>query len=433
PFPTSEQPSHSLLPYSYFHSRYHAPADTFTNTFHAEHPWHWNTQYEARKAAEGPGSSRVQVLQDGSLYIDYVTRADAGLYRCIADNGIGPPVVRELVFTLKYEVLREVKKYGMMVGALSAASLLCIAVVIGLTRLIIRKCSEKERRKQKSIKEMLEHLEAYRGAKMEQLRECKDWFRTYRHNQLDNYNARVGKVKEACVGNMMLMQEHYNRRIAKIRDHCDCQIERLRESYNSQMSRIKDYKSNQVERVREQYNQQLLRIKDYAATQLERLRDQYKAQQAYLLKALDSVAFDNCMTTAATDKQLLNFRLDITPETSDSEDAATIGVGGNSALPHFQAGGGDEDTEDFVTAIGDDGDSRLDFDSNYDPEDNSTDCNDEDDDSGVSSQRIVVEAEVLPPPPPPPPEAPSLPLATFSASLPNLSASVSSARTAVEI
>uniref|UniRef100_A0A1I8FG58 Ig-like domain-containing protein n=1 Tax=Macrostomum lignano TaxID=282301 RepID=A0A1I8FG58_9PLAT len=227
-----------------FNKMYHAPADTFTNTFHAEHPWHWNTQYEARKAAEGPGSSRVQVLQDGSLYIDYVTRADAGLYRCIADNGIGPPVVRELVFTLKYEVLREVKKYGMMVGALSAASLLCIAVVIGLTRLIIRKCSEKERRKQKSIKEMLEHLEAYRGAKMEQLRECKDWFRTYRHNQLDNYNARVGKVKEACVGNMMLMQEHYNRRIAKIRDHCDCQIERLRESYNSQMSRIKDYKSN---------------------------------------------------------------------------------------------------------------------------------------------------------------------------------------------
>ncbi|PAA87674.1 hypothetical protein BOX15_Mlig016652g1 [Macrostomum lignano] len=307
--------------------RYLTPSDTHANTFHSDHQWHWDSQYTGSKSEEGVGSGRIFVLRDASLYIDYVTRSDAGVYTCSADNGIGTgPVAMELVFTLKYEVLREVKKYGIIVGAACAASLLGIGFFIGLIRLIVRKCSEEERKRQNSIKEMLEHLESYRGAKMEQFKECKDSLRTCGGNQVGNYNARVGKVKEACINNMLHMQESYNRRIAKIRDHCDSQIERLRESYNCQMGRIKDYRSNQVERVRDQYNLQLLRIKEYASSQLDRLREQYKAQQAYLIKVLDSVSIDNCVSgaTGMEEPDLKELGLDITPDLSDSEEAADV-------------------------------------------------------------------------------------------------------------
>lgn len=228
------------------------------------------------------------ILTDGSLYLDYVTRLDAGAYSCtvLGPNGNASMTMQ---LNLNYDILRAVRWHSQIVGMICASCMLGIGFAVGVAKMVARRCRRLELEKHhRTLKALIENLETYRADKV-------DKFRAYRHSKMNNYTGQMSRIKESCITHMMNMQDHYNRRIAKIRENYVIRIEGLRDSYACQMLRIKDYRSHHVDKLRENYHQQILRIREYASAQLIRIRDQYRMQQQLFIKLLEALSLENCM------------------------------------------------------------------------------------------------------------------------------------------
>lgn len=250
--------------------------DHVDNTsFHDDHHWHTHDEY----IKDIPKKQRVHLLQDGSLYIDYVQRTDAGDYTCIAMNPGGNDTVIINV-RLNYSVIRQTQIMAIIIGAGTSFSFLILTLSLaGLCRLCI-KCREQARKKRKGIRQILENLDAYKTEKIDTLQE--------------NFNKQMGKIKDQCSTQMLKMRNNYHTQVARIKDNCSQQMEKLRENYATQVCRMKDFKTHKIENLRENYASQKAKIREYGAVQLKKLHESYKLQQQHLMKILETMNLDNC-------------------------------------------------------------------------------------------------------------------------------------------
>lgn len=253
---------------------------------------------------------RMSVLPNGSLYIAYVTRKEGGTYQCIASNEYGNATAFVEV-QLNYQIMSTVTVSSIIVGFMTATGFFFIAVIIGVVRYLSFVCSRKERRKRKSIREVLETIQdyksaqfdkltAYKTAKMDQLSAFKsakiDQFSAFRHSRIDKLRTYKQATVTSVLQYLERMREHYTNQTVRIKDNCAQQMEKLRESYGVRRGRFKDYRSHQVEKMRDNYNAQVLKIREYSVQQMSRLREQYKAQQQNMLKLLELLDVGNCVT-----------------------------------------------------------------------------------------------------------------------------------------
>ena len=223
--------------------------------------------------------NRIQLLSNGDLFISYVQRNDAGDYRCTAVSPGGNDTLT-LNFMLNYIIIKDITVASMIVGFSSAGIFFGFGLLVALVRYVSQKCAERQRKKSRSIRKIIGHLDSYRSQQMEKLR--------------DSYGGHVFKMKEHAFGQMDKMRENYFSQIARIQEKCALQMDRLRENYNAQMGKIKGYSSLQVEKVRDNYNNQMIKIRDYGSTQLEKLRETYKLQHQHMMKILEAMNIDNC-------------------------------------------------------------------------------------------------------------------------------------------
>jgi Leucine-rich repeat (LRR) protein len=257
--------------------------DVLTDEFHKVHHWHDSVHY-----FQNTSHDRIQILANGDLYIDYVQRSDGGPYTCIAKNPGGNDTVA-LYFHLNYLIITEVKITSLIIGFGGAGAFLGLGLLTGLLRFLCNRCEKKERmeRKTRTIRKLLDNLEAYKTHQLDKLK--------------DNYGLHVTKMKEQALMHMEKMQKNYNQQLQKIRDNCAGQMDKLRENYNTQMGKIKGYSSHQIDKIRENYNSQMIKIRDYSSVQFEKLRETYKLQHQYLIKILEAMNIDHCRGVVDTD------------------------------------------------------------------------------------------------------------------------------------
>ena len=282
----------------------HSQVDPEEEAYHSYHPWHETQVYIHQPVYD----QRITILPNGSLYIDYVTRADAGPYTCIAENYLGNDTVM-VNFKLKYLIKVTVVE-SIIVGFGSAFTFFLVTVVIAAIRYVTFWCSAEERNKRKGIREVLETIQDYKSAQFDKLKDYKQAkveqisaYKSAKLGQLSAFKtAKIDKIrtyKQMTVTNvifhMQRMREHYTGQVAKIKDNCSKQVEKLQENYCNQMGKFKDYKSYQVDRIRENYQSQVMKIREYGSDQLKRLRDQYKMQQLHIMKLLELLDIGNCM------------------------------------------------------------------------------------------------------------------------------------------
>lgn len=318
--------------------------------YHEKHHWHKQDTFFSEQDSN---ENRIHVLNNGSLFIDYVTRMDAGRYICLTENSYGNQSSVTFV-TLDYLIIFDVTFWSISVGLICAGVFLLFGLTVGLFRIISTQCSRSEKEKRKSMAQVLQNLNEYRTAKVDQF----SAYKTAKLDQLSAFkNAKVGKLRtykqatlQSVLQHMQTLQEHYTSQIGKVKDNCSQQVEKLRESYNNQASKFKLYKSSQVgrlkgykaeklDKLREHYNHQALKIKDYGSQQMTKLREQYKLQQQHLLKLLELLDIGNCMNAIEAEcmrtdsmifnDDLLNLEFDAPPahvvihmsdpETEDSE------------------------------------------------------------------------------------------------------------------
>lgn len=263
--------------------------------FHQDHVWHNSMEYVETLSND----HRIHVLANGSLYIDYVLRSDAGPYTCLVHNQYGNDSVK-IHFRLNYLILPKTMVRSMIVGFISALGFFALGLITALIRYFAYKCSREQRQKRKSIREILEGLETYRSDKMDKLSAYKtakiDQLAAFKTAKVDKLRGYKNITVQSLVQYLHRSREHYTNQTQKIKDNCAQQVEKVRESYSLQKLKFKDYRSHQVEKIKDNYNGQLLKIRQYGSGQLERLRDQYKLQQQHILKLLELLDIGNCMT-----------------------------------------------------------------------------------------------------------------------------------------
>ena len=279
------------------------PADA---SYHGQHHWHRHKEYKHKLRY----TDRIIILPNGSLYIDYISRHDAGNYTCIVHNEWGNDTAVVPVM-LDYHIMQQLMVQCVIVGFASANSLLVIAIVVSVIRYLAFRCSQKEKTRRKSIREVLNDIHDYKSAQIDRLKDYKaskfDQLSAFKSAKKEQFvafkTAKIDKLrnyKQVTVASIFhqveRMRDHYHGQMTRIKDNCSQQAEKLRENYSSQRSRLKDYRAERVERLRDNYNAQVLKIRDYGAQQLERLREQYKLQQQYLLKLMELLDIGNCLT-----------------------------------------------------------------------------------------------------------------------------------------
>ena len=241
--------------------------------------------------------ARIHVLINGSLYINYVERKDVGNYHCTAYNTHGyitimVPLRLDAIFRHKVNI-----SFGVGLGC--ALVFMFIGIIVAIIRYIAFKCSQEQREKRKSIRQILAGMSEYRTERY-------DRFSTYRMAKIDQLSAfksaKVMKLKNVknltvttLINYLHQTHENYTANIQHIRDNCTQQATHLQENYANQFSKIRGYKADKMEKIRDNYQGQANRIKEYGSSQLEKLRDQYHLQQQHALKILEILNIGNCM------------------------------------------------------------------------------------------------------------------------------------------
>ena len=244
--------------------------------FHAIHDYHAYSSYYSESESR---EDRITIMQDGSLYIDYVLRSDAGPYICEAKNPRNSTSV-VINFTLDYQIINQVKIWSIIVGAICAGSFFLLNLIYSLALAGVRKCVSQRRREQ--IRTVIESMEQY---KTEHLTRIKG-----------NYSLQVGRIRDQYHYQLGRLREHHHNKMGRIREGASQKVERMRENYNNQLGKLKDYSSNQLVLIRDKYNNQILRIKDYGSDKFMRLHEKYKLKQQHVIKLLEMMNLDNCRT-----------------------------------------------------------------------------------------------------------------------------------------
>lgn len=276
------------------------------SSFHAHHHWH----LEENHYHELPVNEHIHVLQNGSLFFDYVKRTDAGNYTCFVENSFGNDTVL-IEFKLDYQEFMNTIAFSVLVGYACAGCFFLITVLISILRYVSFQCSKEQRQKRKSIYQILESLDNYRSASLGKFRD----YKSAKMDQLSAYkSAKVDKLRNVknvyfttLVSYMEKMRENYVHSLNKIKENCRQQMEHLRENYASQkgkfrdyrsyqMDRLHDYRSHQMDKLHENYSNQVLKVREYGASQVVKLREQYKMQQQHIMKILEVLDIGSCMT-----------------------------------------------------------------------------------------------------------------------------------------
>lgn len=294
--------------------------------FHAHHHWHSDPSKYFDEVDQ-----HLHVLHNGSLYIDYVKRTDAGNYTCYVENDLGNDTVL-MEFKLNYKILLHNVAFSVLVGYASAGCFFLTTVLVAVLRYVSYQCSREQRQKRKSIYQMLESLENYRAASLDKLRDYKsakiDQLSAYKTAKVDKLRNYKNLYYTTVVSYMEKMRENYSISVNRIKDNCRQQVEHLRDNYSMQKGKFKDYRSHQMDRLQENYHTQVLKVKEYGASQVARLREQYKLQQQHIMKIVEILDVGSCMTVIEaecmrTESMLfddLDFDLDTVKHSSESDE-----------------------------------------------------------------------------------------------------------------
>ncbi|KAH3837780.1 immunoglobulin domain and leucine-rich repeat-containing protein 2-like [Dreissena polymorpha] len=247
--------------------------------FHSTHDWHEQPHYFPESETH---PDRIVILEDGSLYIDYVMRMDGGPYKCIASNPRNSSEVTITVF-LDYDVLRDVYHWSLVIGLSCAGAFFCLNLTYSLTLAGVRKCISQQRRVR--VRHMIETIDKYKTARLGSIKE--------------NYNNQVGKIRDQYHFQLGRLREHHQNqvnRMGRMREGATLRMEKLKENYNNQLGRLKDYSSSQLVQLRERYNSQVDKIKDYGNDKLDRIHEKYKIKQQHVIKLFEMMNLENCRT-----------------------------------------------------------------------------------------------------------------------------------------
>lgn len=272
---------------------------------------HYGVRYEVTTTSlDESEADRFQLLSNGSLMILSATRRDTGFYYCTASNRRGN-FTTIVEVRLDYAFMSSIMRTSFCIGFVSAAAFFSIAAILGLIRYLAHVCSDEERAKRRSLRELLtqmrsgahvDRLSAYRTAKMDQFAAFKsatmDQLSSFKTNRI----GRLRKYKQATVSAVLhqleRMREHYAAQTARIKESYAQNVERLRENYALQRARFQDRRSVSVHHIRKQYRARAERAREYSISQVARLREQYKQQQQYFLKLLELIDVGSCVSQA---------------------------------------------------------------------------------------------------------------------------------------
>ncbi|XP_076446400.1 uncharacterized protein LOC143283894 [Babylonia areolata] len=246
-----------------------------------QHWWRSQTSYDA-DIQYSPDHMVLQ--QDGSLFIDFVLRSDAGPYQCSVHNSQHKASVTTTLL-LDYTILFDVKIMSIVVGLACAASFLTLNTVYVIIMWGARKLVNKRRRQR--IHKLLESLDEYRTTQIARIR--------------SNYSVQLGRIRDHYHTQSMRLKDNYNTQMKRVRRGCSNQVERIRDNYHTRLTHLKQYSSHQIQQIREATNHQIIRIRDYGSLQMERLRETYKLQQQHVLKVIEAMNLENCRTVVETE------------------------------------------------------------------------------------------------------------------------------------
>lgn len=266
------------------HWNYPSLSDVQNNgSFHEDHYWHNSDTYYP-ELSEYP--HRIVVLQDGSLYIDYVLRIDSGPYQCIVETPLNKST-SEILLRLNYQVLMDVKIFSLFVGLGCAASFFMLNLIYVFIAAAARKCISQRRRE--AIMQFLENFDQYKTNKLSSLR--------------DNYNGQVARIRETYNNRMTKLRENYNTQMTRFREGASHikegtthRVDIIKDKYQIKQRKLREYSSQQLHQLRDAYNTQLLKVREYGSLQLGKLHKKYKLKQKHMIKLLDTMNIDNCRT-----------------------------------------------------------------------------------------------------------------------------------------
>nr|XP_022913358.1 immunoglobulin domain and leucine-rich repeat-containing protein 2 [Onthophagus taurus] len=271
---------------------YHWNPDPSIPDVFRKHP-HAHDQHEIPLRQIPP---RIQVLDNGTLYIQNVTREDCGRYRCYASNPIAN-TTRDVLLHIDPTDWNNIRLYSILVGFYCAAGFLGLTLLVQLFRYILNKlgilnncCSfckrDRVSPRARQIYAMLDNIEQYKSQQLEKLRE--------------NYTLQVNRIKDNCTQQMEWIQGSYQtqtKHLKDIRDIGTQHLTALRDQYYDQIRKVRDYSTSQLNWVRENYIFQRNKIRKFSAHKVLQLRETYKYQQQTLNKVLEnlpSLYFENC-------------------------------------------------------------------------------------------------------------------------------------------
>ena len=256
-------------------------AENLTSAFHKKHDWHSKGTYDT---ALYHSSDHVVLQSDGSLYIDFVLRLDAGPYQCILHNS-EHNASATIMMLLDYNILFEVKIMSLVVGTACAVTFFLLNAVYVSIMWVARKLINKRRRER--INKLLVNLDDYRTTQIQRIR--------------TNYSYQLGRIREHYNVQSMRLKDNYNVQMKRVRQGCSNQVERIRDNYHTRLTNLKDYSSHQIHQIREATNNQIVRIRDYGSLQMDRLKETYKLQQQHVLKVIEAMNLENCRTIVETE------------------------------------------------------------------------------------------------------------------------------------
>ena len=255
------------------------------NTSHAHllyHHTHVPEDQPSYYSVSETDPNRILVLEDGSLYIDFVMRSDAGPYTCIARN---PHNTSQVVITVTLDVqaIQQTYLWSLVVGLACAASFFVLNLTYSLTLAGVRRCISQRRRER--IRQIIESMDQYKTQHLGRIKE--------------NYHHQVGRIRDQYHYQLGRLREHHQNqmgRMGRMREGASQKVEKLRENYNNQLGRLKEYSSDQLSQIRDRYNNQIDKIKDYGSDKLDKIHEKYKLKQQHVIKLLEMMNFDNCRT-----------------------------------------------------------------------------------------------------------------------------------------
>ncbi|XP_031341617.1 uncharacterized protein LOC116169615 [Photinus pyralis] len=239
---------------------------------------------------------RIQVLENGTLYIQNVTREDCGRYWCYASNPVAN-LTSEVLLHIDPTDWNNIRILSIIVGLQCAFGFLALTLIVQLLRYILNRfgilnhcCSfckrDRTSPRARQIYDMLDNIEQYKSQQLEKLRE--------------NYAQQVNRIKENCIQQVEWIQGSYQtqaKHFRDLREYGTQHLVTLRDQYYDQVRKVRDYSTGQLNWVRENYVFQRNKIRKFSAHKVLRLRESYKYQQQTLNKVLEnlpSLYFDNC-------------------------------------------------------------------------------------------------------------------------------------------